>query len=56
MSGKQSWKKAKTDMQHRGEANLGQKEARLEKDKASELISMGQKSRKIEKKQRSKDQ
>ena len=36
MSGKQSSGKAKTsDVQKRGEANLGQKEARLEKKKAS---------------------
>ena len=46
MSGKQSSGKAKSsDVQKRGEANLGQKEARLEK-KASELTSMGEKSQK----------
>ena len=45
MSGKQSSGKAKTsDVPERGEANLGQKEARLEKKKASELTSMGEKS------------
>jgi hypothetical protein len=45
MSGKQSSGKAKSsDVQKRGEANLGQKEARLEKKKASELTSMGEKS------------
>ena len=47
MSGKQSSGKAKTsDVPERGEANLGQKEARLEKKKASELTSMGEKSQK----------
>jgi len=46
MSGKQSSGKAKSsDVQKRDEANLGQKEARLEK-KASELTSMGEKSQK----------
>ena len=47
MSGKQSSGKAKSsDVQKRDEANLGQKEARLEKKKASELTSMGEKSQK----------
>ena len=46
ISGKQSSRRAKSSgMQKRGEANLGQKEARLEK-KASELTSMGEKSQK----------
>jgi hypothetical protein len=50
MSGKQSNQKVKSsDIRKRGEANLGQKEARLEKEKASELTSMGEKSRKSEK-------
>jgi hypothetical protein len=50
MSGKQSSQKVKSsDIRKRGEANLGQKEARLEKEKASELTSMGEKSRKFEK-------
>jgi hypothetical protein len=50
MSGKQSSRKVKpSDIRKRGEANLGQWEARLEKKKASELTSMGEKSRKSEK-------
>jgi hypothetical protein len=57
MSGEQSPRKAKSsDMQTRDEANLGQKEARLEKEKASELTSMGEKSRESKKNERDKDQ
>jgi len=44
-----------SDMQRRDEANLGQKETRLEKKKASELSSMSEKSRKSEKKQTDED-
>jgi hypothetical protein len=48
--GQQSSQKVKSsDIRKRGEAYLGQKEARLEKEKASELTSMGEKSRKFEK-------
>jgi hypothetical protein len=40
ISGKQSSRRAKSSgMQKRGEANLGQKEARLEKKKAAELTA-----------------
>jgi hypothetical protein len=42
-------------MRKREEANLGQKEARLEKEKASELTSMGEKSLKFEKNKMKKD-
>ena len=46
MSGKQSSRKEKpsADMQKSTKANLGQKEAGIEKEKASELASMGEKS------------
>ena len=46
MSGKQSSRKEKpsADMQKSNKANLGQKEAGIEKEKASELASMGEKS------------
>ena len=39
-------------MQKRDEGNLGQKEARLENEKASELTRMGQKARESEKSER----
>jgi len=55
MSGKQSPRKKKSsDMQKRGEGNLGQKEARLEKDKDSELARMGEKTGESEKSERDK--
>jgi hypothetical protein len=38
-----------SDIRKRGEVNLGQKEARLEKEKASELTRISEKSRKSEK-------
>jgi hypothetical protein len=45
MSRKQSSRKeTSADRQKRNEANLGQKEAHIEKEKASELASMGKKS------------
>jgi hypothetical protein len=36
-------------MQNKNEANLGQKEARIQKEKTSELASMGEKSVQSEK-------
>jgi hypothetical protein len=36
-------------MQNKNEANLGQKEARIEKEKTSELANMGEKSGQSEK-------
>jgi hypothetical protein len=38
-----------SDIRKRGEVNLGQKEARLEKEKASELTRISEKSRKSQK-------
>ena len=51
MSRKQSPRKEKTaaDMQNKNEGNLGQKEARIEKEKTSELAHMGEKSDQSEK-------
>ncbi len=51
MSRKQSVRKQKseTDMQNKNEANLGQKEAQIEKEKTSELAHMGEKSAQSEK-------
>lgn len=56
MSGRQSRRAKSSSMQNQGEANLGQKEARLEKEKAAELTGMGKKARKSEKEQRDKEQ
>jgi hypothetical protein len=54
MSAKQSTRKVKSsDMRKREEANLGQKEAWLEKEKSSELT--GEKSLKSEKNKMKKD-
>jgi hypothetical protein len=51
MSGKQSSQKEKSsDARKRNEGNLGQKEAHLEKEKASELAHMGEKTQKPEEK------
>ena len=46
MSRKQSSRKEKsaTDTQNKNEGNLGQKEARIEKEKTSELAHMGERS------------
>jgi hypothetical protein len=51
MSRKQSSRKEKsaTTMQNKNESNLGQKEARIEKEKTSELAHMGEKSAQSEK-------
>jgi hypothetical protein len=51
MSRKQSSRKEKsaTNMQNKNESNLGQKEARIEKEKTSELAHMGEKSAQSEK-------
>jgi hypothetical protein len=51
MSRKQSLRKEKSaaHVQNKNEANLGQKEARIEKEKTSELASMGEKSVQSEK-------
>jgi hypothetical protein len=51
MSRKQSSRKEKsaTNMQNKNESNLGQKEARIEKEKTSELARMGEKSAQSEK-------
>ncbi len=51
MSHKQSSRKEKStaNMQNKIEANLGQKEARIEKEKTSELAHMGEKSVQSEK-------
>jgi hypothetical protein len=47
MSGKQSSRKTKSsDVHKQSEGNLGQKEAYLEKEKASELTHMGEKTHK----------
>jgi hypothetical protein len=44
MSGKQSSRKKKSSDTHKqSEGNLGKKEARLEREKASELTHMGEK-------------
>jgi hypothetical protein len=57
MSGKQSVRKTKSwDIENRGKPNLGQKNARLEKEKASDLARLGEKSRKSQKKQRARNQ
>jgi hypothetical protein len=53
MSNKRSSRPQKSSaMQKRGEGNLGQKEARLENEKASELAHMGEKTRESEKSER----
>ena len=46
MSRKQSSRKEKSavNTQNKNEGNLGQKEARIEKEKTSELATMGEKS------------
>jgi hypothetical protein len=51
MSHKQSSRKEKSaaNMQNKNEANLGQKEARIEKEKTSGLAHMGEKSVQSEK-------
>ncbi len=51
MSYKQSSRKEKsaTNMQNKNEANLGQKEAQIAKEKTSELAHMGEKSAQSEK-------
>jgi len=51
MSRKQSPRKEKSaaNMQKKNEANLGQKEARIEKEKTSELAHMGEESVQSEK-------
>jgi hypothetical protein len=55
MSKKRSSRQQKfSAMQKRDEGNLGQKEARLEKEKASELTRMGEKTRESEKRERAK--
>lgn len=53
MSGKQqpSQKQKTSDTKQRSEGNLGQNEARLEKEKASELANMGEKSREPDKRE-----
>jgi hypothetical protein len=51
MSGKQPSRKKKSSNVHKqSEGNLGQKEARLEKENASELTHMGEKTHKSEEK------
>jgi len=53
MSNKRSSRPQKSSaMQKRGEGNLGQKEARLENEKASELTRMGEKTRESEESER----
>jgi hypothetical protein len=55
MSNKRSSRQQKSSvMQKRGEGNLGQKEARLEREKASELARMDEKTRESEKSERDK--
>ena len=55
MSRKQSSRKENTsDRQKREKGNLGQKEAHLEKEKASELAHMGEKTHESEKSQKGK--
>jgi hypothetical protein len=55
MSGKQSpQKKKSSNMQKRGEGNLGQKEAQLEKEKDLELTHTGEKTGESEKSERDK--
>jgi hypothetical protein len=57
MSGKQSSPKKKSShVQNRSKGNLGQKEARLEKEKNTELSRTGKKTRESEKSARSKGQ
>jgi hypothetical protein len=56
MSGKQSSQKEKSsDMQKRSAGNLGQKEARLGKEKESELSHMGGQTRESKKIERHRD-
>jgi hypothetical protein len=56
MSRKQSSRKENTsDRQKREKGNLGQKEARLEKEKASELAHMGEKTHGFEKREEGKN-
>jgi hypothetical protein len=52
MSGKQPSRKQKSsDTKQQSEGNLGQNEARLEKEKAAELANMGEKSRESDKRE-----